>query len=117
MGLGQWDALEADLAEAVYARGEPVGFAVASVCATHSKVAVEFLVFALASLADALEDEWLSGTLSDQRRLLDAYRCSVALAVDLAAAKHAAFDIATCEDLVRYWLASDDDHFLTDRPD
>ena len=116
MELGQWDALEADLAEAVYARGEPVGLAVCGVCSAHGKAAVELLVFALASLASALEDEWRSGPLSEQRRLIEAYRACAALAVDLAAARQMAFDVATCEDLLRYWLASGDEHFLPAGP-
>lgn len=116
MGTDYWDALELSLAESVLADRKLARIAVVRACQNHPSVPVQHLTLALSSMAAVLEEEWLSGSLAEQKQLLDVYRTMIALSADLAFLDLEKFEGKTCNDLLTYWESIKDAFFVVDAP-
>lgn len=112
MSTDYWDALEVSLAESVVADRVIARVAVVRACQNHPRAPASYLILALSSMAVTLEEEWLRGTLADQRQLLDVYRAMIALSADLAALDLRNLDRETCNDLLIYWQGTEDPFFV-----
>lgn len=111
MRIMNWDGLEAILAERVFVEKMSVSKALLEVCRAFPDAPVQYLIFALASMANILETEWLSGSLDEQRKLLQIYRILAELSIDLSTCELINLEIRSCEDLVRYWKKTNDPNF------
>lgn len=114
MGTEYWDALEVSLAESVLADRIIARTAVVRACQDHPSAPVQYLTLALASMASVLEEQWLSGSLAEQHRLLDVYRTMIALSADLAVLDLDTSERKTCMDLLAHWEDTVDPFFVVE---
>lgn len=112
MSTDYWVALEVNLADSVVANRITARTAVVRACQDYPLAPVPHLVLGLSSMVTVLEEEWLSGSLEEQRQLLEVYRTVIALSADLAVLDLRTIDRKTCNDLLTYWEDTDDMFFV-----
>lgn len=112
MSTDYWVALEVSLADSVVADRVVARTAVVRACQDYPLAPVSHLVLGLSSMVTVLEEEWLSGSLEEQRQLLEVYRTMIALSSDLAVLDLREIDRRTCNDLLAYWEDTKDTFFV-----
>lgn len=111
MSTDYWDALEVSLAESVVADRVVARDAVVRACQLYPLAPVPHLILAFSSMAATLEENWFSGSLTEQQQLLEIYRTMVALSADLAALDLQNTSLKTCADLLTFWKDNKDPFF------